>query len=107
VASANLHSTEAHEIMRADSPNFEQRSGDSRLGNSSSSVIDSEVPVVAVTVEEISGRLRRKRFSRREADALNGCLCGQVLDNLTAGVLKCNQPDCETQWVSHGLFTTL
>jgi hypothetical protein len=51
-------------------------------------------------IKEISGRSKRKRILRREADALNGCLCGQVLDNLTDGVLKCNQAGCETQWVS-------
>ena len=50
-------------------------------------------------VEGISGRSKRKRV-RREADSLNGCLCGEVLDELTDGVLKCIQAGCETQWVS-------
>ena len=54
-------------------------------------------------IEEISGRSKRKRV-RRETDALNGCLCGKVLDNLSEGVLKCNQANCETQWVS-SIFT--
>jgi hypothetical protein len=31
---------------------------------------------------------------------LNGCLCGEVLDSLTDGVLKCYQAGCETQWAS-------
>ena len=53
-----------------------------------------------VVVEEISGRSKRKRV-RCEADALNVCLCGNVLDDLTDGVLKCNQAGCETQWVSY------
>jgi hypothetical protein len=54
-----------------------------------------------VVIEEINGRSKRKRV-RREADALNGCLCGKVLDDLTDldGVLKCNQAGCETRWVS-------
>ena len=50
-------------------------------------------------VEEI-GQSKRKRVPRQEADALNGCLCGQVLNSLTDGVLKCKQVGCETQWVS-------
>lgn len=49
-------------------------------------------------VEE-TGRSKRKRVPRQLADALNGCLCGSVLDGSMDGVLKCNQAGCETQWV--------
>ncbi|KAF8229758.1 hypothetical protein L208DRAFT_1015434, partial [Tricholoma matsutake] len=31
-------------------------------------------------------------------DALNGCLCRQVLDSSLNGVLKCKQAGCKTQW---------
>ncbi|KAF8223058.1 hypothetical protein L208DRAFT_1319003, partial [Tricholoma matsutake] len=31
-------------------------------------------------------------------DALNGCLCRQVLDSSLNGVLECKQAGCETQW---------
>jgi len=51
-------------------------------------------------VPEESGRSKRKRVPRRLADALNGCLCGLVLDSSLIGVLKCKQAGCETQWVS-------
>ena len=47
-----------------------------------------------------SGRSKRKRIPRQLADALNGCLCGLVLDCSMDGVLRCNQAGCETQWVS-------
>jgi len=49
---------------------------------------------------EESGRSKRKRVPRQLADALNGCLCGLVLDRSTNGVLECKQAGCETQWVS-------
>ena len=51
------------------------------------------------TVEN-SGRSKRKRVPRQLVDALNGCLCGLVLDCSMDGVLACNQAGCETQWVS-------
>jgi hypothetical protein len=57
--------------------------------------ITSEIPV-AVEV----GRPKRKRVPRQLADALNGCLCGSVLDGSLSGVVKCRQAGCETQWVS-------
>ncbi|KAF8161442.1 hypothetical protein B0H34DRAFT_673382 [Crassisporium funariophilum] len=44
------------------------------------------------------GQSKRKRVVRQLADALNGCLCGSVLDGSVDGVLKCNQAGCETQW---------
>lgn len=46
------------------------------------------------------GRPKRKRVPRQLADALNGCLCGSVLDGSLSGVVKCKQTGCETQWVS-------
>jgi hypothetical protein len=51
-----------------------------------------------------SGRSKRKRVPRQVADALNGCLCGLVLDVSVSGVLKCKQAGCETQWVSSHTF---
>jgi len=47
-----------------------------------------------------SGWSKRKRVPQQLADALNGCLCGLVLDRSTNGVLECKQAGCETQWVS-------
>jgi len=54
-------------------------------------------------IAEEPGRSKRKRVIRRVADALNGCLCGSVLDGSTRGVLQCKQAGCETQWVSTAL----
>ncbi|KJA17943.1 hypothetical protein HYPSUDRAFT_145782, partial [Hypholoma sublateritium FD-334 SS-4] len=31
-------------------------------------------------------------------DALNGCLCGIVVNPKCEGALKCRQAGCETQW---------
>jgi hypothetical protein len=53
-----------------------------------------------IEIPEESGQSKRKRVPRKLADALNGCLCGQVLDSSLNGVLKCKQAGCETQWVS-------
>ena len=51
-------------------------------------------------VIESSGRPKRKRAQRQQdVDALNGCLCGEVLQLSSDGVLKCKQVGCETQWV--------
>jgi len=55
--------------------------------------ISSEIPAEL-------GRPKRKRVPRQLADALNGCLCGSVLDGSLSGVVKCKQAGCETQWVS-------
>ena len=57
-----------------------------------------------ITIPAESGRSKRKRVPRRLADALNGCLCGQVLDSSLNGVLKCKQAGCETQWVSMAYY---
>ena len=60
------------------------------------------------TVEE-SGRGRRKRASRH-VGALNGCLCGMVVN---PGVdsnkaIECRQPGCETRWVCYmALYTRM
>ncbi|KAF8148941.1 hypothetical protein B0H34DRAFT_643992, partial [Crassisporium funariophilum] len=36
-------------------------------------------------------------------DALNGCLCGDIVDpSSSAGVIKCRQLGCETQWYHLG-----
>jgi hypothetical protein len=45
---------------------------------------------------EESGRPKRKRVLRQLADALNGCLCGFVLNSSLSGVIKCKQAGCET-----------
>jgi phosphopantothenoylcysteine synthetase/decarboxylase len=47
------------------------------------------------------GWSKRKRIPRRLANALNGCLCGLVLNGSSSGALKCKQAGCETQWVSN------
>jgi hypothetical protein len=51
------------------------------------------------TLEE-PGRSKHKRVPQRLADALNGCLCGLVLNRSLNGVLECKHAGCETQWVS-------
>jgi len=59
--------------------------------------------ILATEISEIpedSGRSKRKRVLQRVADALNGCLCGTVLNGSSSGVLQCKQAGCETQWVS-------
>ena len=49
---------------------------------------------------EVPARPKRRKAPRQEGvDALNGCLCGEVLQPLSNGVLKCKQAGCETQWV--------
>jgi hypothetical protein len=57
-----------------------------------------------IEIPEESGRSERKRVPRKLADALNGCLCGQVLDSSLNGVLECKQAGCETQWVSTAYY---
>lgn len=49
---------------------------------------------------ENSGRGRRKR-APRHIGALNGCLCGIVVDpNVNLGdAIQCRQAGCETRWV--------
>ena len=57
-----------------------------------------------IEIPEESGRSKCKRVPRKLADALNGCLCGQVLDSSLNGVLECKQAGCETQWVSTAYY---
>ena len=67
---------------------------------------DVQNPSLAMTAEirseipEEFGWSKRKRVPRKLEDALNGCLCGLVLDRSSNGVLMCKQAGCETQWVS-------
>ena len=44
-----------------------------------------------IEIPEESGWSKRKRVPRKLADALNGCLCRQVLDSSLNGVLECKQ----------------
>ena len=53
-----------------------------------------------IEIPEESGRSKRKRVPCKLADALNGCLCGQVLNSSLNGVLECKQAGCETRWVN-------
>jgi hypothetical protein len=64
-----------------------------------SATADSDIGSEIPSPDE-SGWSKRKRVPQQLADALNGCLCGLVLDGLLGGVLKCKQAGCETQWVS-------
>ena len=57
-----------------------------------------------IEIPEESGQSKCKRVPRKLADALNGCLCGQVLDSSLNRVLKCKQAGCETQWVSTAYY---
>ena len=57
-----------------------------------------------IEIPEESGRSKRKRVPRKFADALNGCLCGLILDNSMKEVLKCKQAGCETQWVGTSYY---
>ena len=62
---------------------------------------ENHIPVPAATdIEMQSGRSKRKRVPRKAADALNGCLCGVILNSSSNEVLECKQAGCETQWVS-------
>ena len=54
----------------------------------------------ATKIPEESGQSKRKRVLRKPVDALDGCLCGLVLNRSMEGVLQCKQAGCETQWVS-------
>ena len=55
---------------------------------------------IGIEIAEESGRSKRKRIPRRLEDALNGCLCGLVLNSSSSGVLRCKQAGCETQWAT-------
>ena len=47
-----------------------------------------------------------KHVPRQMPDALNGCLCGIVVDSQSDGVLECKKLGCETQWVRLSIFHT-
>jgi hypothetical protein len=70
-------------------------------------VAESEMDAVPETSKyavDVPGRPKRQRAPRQQhVDALNGCLCGEVLQPLSNGVLKCKQAGCETQWVPNNL----
>jgi hypothetical protein len=66
---------------------------------------DDEVNHIVETQE--LGQSKRKRIPRRRADALNGCLCGLVLNGLSSWALKCKQAGCETQWVSNVVLAVI
>ena len=71
------------------------------VGVTSSNEVNHIPAATEPEIPEESGRSKRKRVLRQLADALNGCLCGLVLDGSSVGgVLKCKQASCETQWVS-------
>lgn len=53
-------------------------------------------------VIDMSRRPKRKRIQRKLA--LDGCLCGSVLNGSMSGVLRCKHTGCETQWVSRVYF---
>ena len=62
--------------------------------------IQAAAVAMEIEIPEEPGRLKRKRVPCKLADALNGCLCGQVLDSSLNGVLECKQAGYETRWVS-------
>jgi len=52
----------------------------------------------------VPGQLKRQRApQQQDVDALNGCLCGEVLQSSLNDVLKCKQAGCETIWVQVNL----
>jgi len=71
-----------------------------RMGMTSSNASVDRIAVPATDIgSEIAEESRRskwKRVPQQLADALNGCLCGLVLDSSLSGVLKCKQAGCET-----------
>jgi len=74
---------------------------DSEVGTTSSNVLNHTLGTkIGSEIPEESGRPKRKRIPRQLADALNGCLCGSVLNGSVIGVIKCKQAGCETRWVS-------
>ena len=53
-----------------------------------------------------AGCSKWKRVPRQMPDALNGCLCGMVVDSQSDGVLKCKKLGCEMQWARLSIFHT-
>jgi len=64
--------------------------GDSELG------MDTVVTSNDTTVEVPGHPKCRKAPRQQDIDALNGCLCGEVLQPSSNGVLKCKQAGCDT-----------
>ncbi len=63
-------------------------------------MVEGNNTVTATEPREEAGRTKRKRVPRKQqADELNGCLCGDVVEPSTEGALKCKQAGCETEWV--------
>jgi len=70
-------------------------------------------PVTAASIHDIAsgpvqtlGRSKRKRTTTRQKQldgvndsSFNDCLCGSVVNPVSAGALMCKQVRCETQWV--------
>ena len=52
------------------------------------------------------GRSKWKHVPRQMPDALDGCLCGIVVDSQSDSVLECKKLGCETQWVRLSIFHT-
>ena len=53
-----------------------------------------------------AGCSKRKHVPRQVPDALNGCLCGIVVDSQSDEVLECKELGCEMQWVRLSIFHT-
>ena len=75
---------------------------ESSSGNEGSTVnnanhIQAAVVAIEIEIPEESGWLKHKRIPCKLADALNRCLCRQVLDSSMNGVLECKQAGCKTQ----------
>jgi len=52
-----------------------------------------------IEIAEESGQSKRKRVPCRLADALNGCLCGVILNSSSNGVLECKQAGCVGKYI--------
>jgi len=89
---------ETAESANEDSVNTENAS--TGVGTMSSNEVNHILTAPEPEIPEESGRSKHKRVPRRLADALNGYLCGLVLNSSSGGVLKCKQAGCETRWVS-------
>src|SRR6267378_3122293 len=67
-------------------------------GTTSSNVVNHALGTeICSEIPEESGRPKHKRVPRQLVDALNGCLCGSVLNSSLSGIVKCKQAGCETQ----------
>ena len=102
-----------HYIILPDRPDVQQNNqpSESRGGNEGSmnnagegieEINYKQVAVAAtdIKIPEEPGWSKHKRVPHKLADALNGCLCGEVLDSSLNGVLECKQAGCKTWWVS-------